>query len=108
MQYAIEYAYDLNKSEIIAAVQAAIWAYANEDSDYVYSRTFDVTTNPQWGTVAHDYTKQLDVWWKTGTRKFSTDTIVEDRINQLIEHLKQQTAVYAEKNQIIISSLVQI
>lgn len=104
-QEGFEYAYDLNKSEIIAAVQAAIWAYANEDSDYVYSRTFDVTTNPQWGTVAHDYTKQLDVWWKTGTRKFSTDTIVEDRINQLIEHLKQQTAVYAEKNQIIISSL---
>lgn len=100
-----EYAYDLNKSEIIAAVQAAIWAYANEGNDYVYSRTFDVTTNPQWGTVAHDYTNQFDVWWKTGTRKFSTDTIVEERINKLIEHLKQQTAVYADKNQIIISSL---
>ena len=104
-QEGFEYAYDLNRSEIIAAVQAAIWAYANEGSNYVYSRTFDVTTNPQWGTVAHDYTNQLDVWWKTGKRKFSTDPIVEERINKLIEHLKQQTAVYADKNQIIISSL---
>ena len=104
-QEGFEYAYDLNRAEIITAVQAAIWAYANEGSNYLYSRTFDVTTNPQWGTVAHDYTNQLDVWWETGTRKFSTDKIVEERINKLIDHLKQQTAVYADKNQIIISKL---
>ena len=104
-QDGFEYAYDLNRAEIITAVQAAIWAYANDGSNYVYSRTFDVTTNPQWGTVAHDYTNQLDVWWESGTRKISTDTIVEERINKLIEHLKQQTGVYADKNQIVISEL---
>ena len=104
-QEGFEYAYDLNRSEIIAAVQSAIWAYANEGSNYVYSRTFDVPSNKQWGTVVHDFTNQLDVWWQTGYRTFSTDTVVEERINSLIEHLKQQTGIYAEKNQIIISSL---
>ena len=97
---------ELTRAEIITAVQSAIWAYANTDmGQYVYSQTFDVPTNTQWGTVMHDYTNEMDVWWKTGKRVFSKDETVEARINALIEHLKGQDMIYAEKNQIIITNL---
>ena len=100
-----EGAEELTRAEIISAVQMAIWAYANDADELAYSRTFDVPSNSQWGTVFHDYTNEMNVWWETGKRKFSQDETVADRINALAEHLKGQTAVYAEKNQIIISSI---
>ena len=96
----------LTRAEIITAVQAVIWAYANNITDYKYSQTFDVTTNPQWGEVFHDYTNEMQpIWWTIGKRKFTTNEEVGARINSLIEHLKKQEKVYAEKNQIVISDI---
>ena len=100
-----EGAEDLTRAELIAAIQMAVWNYANGASELAYSQTFDVTTNPQWGTVMHDYTNEMEVWWKTGKRKFSENEEVENRVNALAEHLKGYDAVYAEKNQIIISKI---
>lgn len=101
-----EGAEDLTRAEIITAVQAAIWAYANPDlGQYVYSQTFDVSSNPQWGGVMHDYTAEMDVWWKVGKRVFSTNETVEARINSLIKHLMAKESVYANKNQIVITDL---
>ncbi|MBE5936295.1 MAG: hypothetical protein E7262_11050 [Lachnospiraceae bacterium] len=100
------YAEKLTRAEIITAVQAAIWAYANEEvGEYKYGRTFDVSSNSQWGGVMHDYTSEMDVWWNTGKRKFSTNDEVANRINSLISHLKNYTVAYAEKNQIVISDI---
>ena len=96
----------LTRAEIITAVQAAIWAYANVDAgNYGYSRTFSIPENSQWGGVIHDYTNEMDVWWETCKRVFSTDDTVAARINSLIEYLKELEAVQAEKNQIIISNI---
>ena len=100
-----ESADDLTRAEIITAVQMAIWNYANNAKELAYSQTFDVPTNSQWGTVLHDYTNEMDVWWKSGKRKFSKDEVVEARINALATHLKNQTAMYADKNQIVVSKL---
>ena len=66
---------DLTRAEIITAVQAAIWAYANNDAgEYTYSRTFHVPDNTQWGGCMHDYTAEMQpIWWETGKRVFSTN-----------------------------------
>ena len=97
---------DLTRAEVITAVQAAIWAYANTDvGEYYYSQTFDVPTNSQWGGTIHDFTNEMDVWWQTGKRKFSKDETVAARINALIDHLKALEPVEAEKEQIIISKI---
>ena len=96
----------LTRAEIISAVQAAVWAYANDDvGEYVYSQTFDVPTNSQWGTVMHDYTNEMNVWWQTGKRKFSTSEEVGARITALAEHLKSKTAVDATKYQVVVSDI---
>ncbi|MBO5778454.1 MAG: Cna B-type domain-containing protein [Clostridia bacterium] len=96
----------LTRADVITAVQAAIWAYANTDAgNYIYSQTFDIPTNSQWGTVMHDYTNEMDVWWQTGKRKFSKDAATEARINSLIEYLKGQDAVPASPEEILITSV---
>ena len=75
----------LTRAEIITAVQSSIWAYANtEEGIYVYSQTFDVPSNSQWGGVVHDYTNEMDVWWKVGYRKFSKDESI--RRNHRCDH----------------------
>ena len=95
----------LTRADIIAAVQVAVWNYANDAKELEYSQTFDVPTNTQWGTVLHDYTNDMYQWWKTGKRVFSKDEEVGNRINALVDHLTAQEEVYAEKNQIVISKL---
>lgn len=97
---------DLTRGEIITAVQAAIWAFANNEvGSYTYSQTFHVPDNPQWGGTLHDFTSGTNFWWKTGKREFSKDDNVANRINSLIDYLKNLDAVYAEENQIIISNI---
>jgi pilin isopeptide linkage protein/TQXA domain-containing protein/LPXTG-motif cell wall-anchored protein len=102
-----EGAEELTRAEIISAVQSAIWAYANvEVGEYKYSQTFNVCKNSQWGTVMHDTSAEMSEEVQAlGKRKFIKDEAAEARINSLIEHLKNQKAVYAEKNAIVISKL---
>lgn len=96
---------NLTRAEIITAVQSAIWYVAN-GMDYRYSRTFDVSSNSQWGGVMHDFTNEMDVWWTVGKRKFSTDETVGARINSLIDHLKVRDSVHtSELTQVVISDL---
>lgn len=101
-----EEADELTRADVITAVQAAIWAYANvEAGNYVYSQTFHVPANTQWGTVMHDYTNEMDVWWQTGKRQFTKDEATANRINALIEYLKARESIAAEPEQIIITEL---
>ncbi len=99
-----EGAQELTRSEIITAVQSAIWYYANGE-DFRYSQTFDVPSNSQWGGVMHDFNPEMEIWWQTGKRKFSKDEAVAARINGLIDYLRNLEGTYAEKNQIVISEI---
>jgi len=102
----LEFADELTRAEIISAVQAAIWAYANVDmGEYKYSQTFDIPTNTQWGTVMHDYTNEMDVWWNAGKRVFSKSETTENHINLLTEYLKGLDKVAPAPEGIIISDL---
>ena len=96
----------LTRAEVISAVQAAVWAYANDDvGEYVYSQTFDVPSNSQWGTVMHDYTNEMDVWWETGKRVFSESEEVAARITALTDYLTNLKADYASDREVVVSSI---
>ena len=100
-----EGAEDLDRAEVITAVQAAVWYFANGE-DFRYSQTFNVAKNTQWGGAMHDYTAEMsEAIQALGKRKFLKDEAVGNRINSLIDYLKEQDAVYAEKNQIVISAI---
>ena len=100
-----EGAEDLDRAEVITAVQAAVWYFANGE-DFRYSQTFNVAKNTQWGGAMHDYTAEMSEAIQALTkRKFLKDEAVGNRINSLIDYLKEQDAVYAEKNQIVISAI---
>ncbi len=107
----------LTRSEIIAAVQTAVWAFANgnEDiayEDYVYFRTYDLPTNTQWGGAIHDFTNEMQpIWWGTGKRVFTLPETNEDakaagvRIDSLVEYLKNAAPREASADQVIISGM---
>ena len=99
------YAQDLTRADVISAVQSAIWYYSNSDDKLEYSHTFHIPTNTQWGSVFHDYTNEMDVWWQTGKRKVTVDKEVGTRINALITHLTKQDIMYPKKEQIVISNI---
>lgn len=106
-----EEADDLTRAEIITAVQAAIWSYANEEmGEYNYLKTYHVPDNDQWGKVLHDFTAEMNVWWKTGKRVFTEKTeqdaiVVGKRIDALKDYLKNLPPVYVENDEIIISDI---
>ena len=94
----------LTRGEILAAVQTAIWACANDMEPLKYVKSYRVTDNYQWGQPLHDISDEagLDV---TGSRNFKTYPEVGARIDSLVEYLLAQTAVYADKAQIVITEL---
>lgn len=100
------YANELTRNEIIAAVQAAIWACANSMTaeDFRYQKSYRVSDNLQWGYPMHDTSNDsgLSV---SGKRVFKTYEEVGTRIDSLVDYLLLQDAVYADKAQIIISEL---
>ena len=94
----------LTRGEIIAAVQTAIWACANNMEPLKYVQSYRVTNNYQWGQPLHDISDEagLDV---TGKRVFKAYPEVGARIDALVEYLLAQTAVHADKAQIVITEL---
>ena len=108
----------LTRAEMISAVQAAIWTFANgtynEDhtSAFKYLNTFNVSMNCQWGGALHDVTNETRTAWSNPENAFpetwrgtAVDKDVEKRINALIEYLVAQKAVNAKENEIIISDI---
>ena len=102
-----EDAENVTRAEAIAAVQAAVWAYANSDDagEYYYGRSFDVTKNPQWGGVVHDYSNERYDWWAVGKRAFNTDAEAGARVDALIDYLKELEGDYASRKQIVITGI---
>lgn len=100
-----EGAAELDRAEIIAAVQSAVWYFSN-GADYRYKHTFNIQKNTQWGGVMHDYTAEMSAEIQAlGKRKFLVDEAVGNRVNGLMDYLKGLDAVYAEKNEIIVSDI---
>lgn len=99
-----KYADELDRAEMIAAVQAAIWYFANGET-YEYNFTANIAKQ-NWGGVMHDYTAEMgESIRKLGTWNRPVLPEVETRVNALIEYLKRLDPVYPTENQIVISNL---
>lgn len=101
----------LTRSDIIAAVQFAIWAYANAYEDHIsdmtrYGATYDVTRNSEnYMDPIHDYTNELWDWWMVGTGSASYDARAEYRVNMLVYYLCNLGEKEADSDEIVITDV---
>ncbi len=105
-----EYADQITRSEALAAVQGAIWTYANDADlngvELKYQKSFNVGANPKWGNTIHDIIGEMSPEVQAlGARQFVVEEEAGKRIDALMEHLLGYEKVYAEKNQIVISDV---
>ena len=101
-----QYAEKLTRSEIISAVQAAIWASANNMTadDFRYVKTYNVGDNLQWGYPVHDISDEAG-YEVSGNRTFAEYPEVGERHDALVDYLLALPGVEAEEKQIVITKL---
>lgn len=98
----------LTRGDIISAVQMAIWAYSNSDSQGMseYAGTIEMTDNRVFRNPLHDYTNELWSWWDTGN---SAPGIYDEqaayRVNALVYHLCRLPGTEADADQVVISDI---
>ena len=101
----------LTRSDVIAAVQMSIWAYANAGEQEVqgntqYSATYDIAANKgRYMNPLHDYTNELWDWWTTTAGKVSYDARAEYRVNSLVHYLCNLSGQSASEDEIVISEV---
>ena len=99
----------LNRSDMISAVQLAIWQYSNyEELNKAiprYYATVDVTRNTGvWFTPYHDFTNEIWEFLPLRNGRTYTDENAY-RVNNLYYHLINLEGVKAEENNTIISNI---
>ncbi len=101
----------LTRSDIIAAVQFAIWTYANADIPHIsdmtrYGSSYDVDANKNlYGNPIHDYTNELWDWWTVAARSTSYDARAEYRVNMLKYYLCNLGEKEADSDEIVITDV---
>ena len=103
-----EFVDSLTRADMIAAVQQAIWTYANsyDDWDNVgYFASIDVRRNTGiYFTPLHDYTNEC--WdWLPGQRVRSYDSKAAYRVNNLAYYLCNLDGISASEDEVIISKV---
>ncbi len=99
----------LTRADMIAAVQMAVWSYANVKGAAAdglsYFASINIPKNKDiYFHPLHDYTNE--VWdWLPGKRQRTYDERAEYRVNTLADYLCNLEAVAATKEQIIISKI---
>lgn len=98
----------LTRGDIIAAVQAAVWSYANAndtDAAMQYFASIDVTRNTGlYFTPLHDYTNEC--WdWLAGERSRTFDKRAQYRVNTLTAYLISLSPVAPISDDIVISDV---
>jgi hypothetical protein len=87
-----DFADSLNRSDIICAVQMAIWAYSNMSKEKIdqcvfYGGSLDMTKVPGIMTPIHNYNNELWDWWSTVTKRFSYSDASAYKVNNLVYFL---------------------
>ena len=108
----------LDRSEIIAGVQMAIWYYANiGNTDHeeltTYQYTFNNYKNPWMPNRIHQFQNECWTWWDAaGSGQFSAWrpyktylSGIADRINSLVDFLVSLPGMDPEDDQILISDM---
>ncbi len=100
---------NLSRSDIISAVQMAVWSFANAGDlgkeSLGYFASFDITKNIGiYFTPLHDHNNEC--WdWLPGKRQRSYDARAEYRVNNLAYHLCSLDGVAPSNAQIVISDV---
>ena len=99
----------LNRADMIAAIQMAVWTYANAADGAAgglgYQASIDITKNfGTYFTPLHDYTNEMWEWFP-GAGGRSYDARDEYRVNTLAYYLCNLPSVPASDNQIVISDI---
>lgn len=104
-----EFVDGLTRADLIAAVQMAVWSYANINDGAAgglsYFASIDVPKNTGiYFTPLHDYTSEI--WdWLPGKRQRSYDARAGQRVNRLAEFLCGLEPVEATNEEVIISKV---
>ncbi len=104
-----EYADELDRGDIISAVQFAIWHYSNEEYAYVegmdaYGSTINID-NLSYASALHNYSNELWSWWKLGKNATCVDESARVRTDALVQYLINLEPEYADTEKIVISSV---
>lgn len=104
-----EFVNSLNRADMIAAVQMAVWSFANINDGAAggleYFATIGIPKNVNiYFNPLHDYTNEMWEWFP-GKRQRSFDEKAGVRVNTLAEHLINIEPVEAKKDQIVISQI---
>ena len=100
----------LNRSDLIAGVQAAIWSYANASDmngeSLGYFASMDILKNNgvRYFSAYHDYTNEMWEWFP-GKGGRSWDSQVEYRVNTLAYYLCTLDGIPAQDDEIVISDV---
>lgn len=99
----------LSRADLIAAVQMAVWTYANAADGAAgglgYFASVDVKRNTNiYFYPLHDYTNECWEWFP-GARQRSYDARAEYRVNTLAYYLCNLPGVSAREDQIVISDV---
>lgn len=100
---------ELTRADLIAAVQMAVWSYANADDGAAgglgYFASFGVPENiGSYFNPLHDYTNEC--WdWFSGEEGHSYDPRAEYRVNMLAYYLCSLPGVAPQDDQVVISNV---
>ena len=100
---------ELDRSELIAATQAAIWTIANPDSgdSYRYNKTATTAKKLTWGGYMHEFASEITNFTDslTSAKYLANPNGVGDRVNALIDFYLAMEGIQAENSQIVITKL---
>lgn len=96
----------LDRGEIIAAVQMAIWSYSNycDLSNITYGGTFSVAHN-KYSRPLHDFSNESWRWWSPVQNRVTYDPEANYRIGKLTSYLQDLPGVSAEEDELVISNV---
>lgn len=104
-----EFVDELTRSDIISAVQMAVWAYANNDDGiedgFGYFASISITKNQSIYFYALHDTNNENWNWLPGKRQRSFDARAQYRVNNLAYYLCGLEAKEADDDQIVISDI---
>ena len=103
-----EYADQLDRSEIISAVQGTVWSIANSGcgDSYDYNKTASTKQKLTWGGYMHEFAAEITNFADSTTKRtYKVYTDVGTRINSLRDFLLAIEPVAAPDNQVVITKL---
>ncbi|MBR2740405.1 MAG: Cys-Gln thioester bond-forming surface protein [Oscillospiraceae bacterium] len=109
------YADDVDRSDVISAIQFAVWYYSNKltneelEKDASYGYTTDAIDYPRASSrlisSVNDYRNELDFWWDANPRYWTYYADKEERVNALRDYFIGLPGIGPAESDIVISKV---